>query len=73
MVADVAEQVQQGLRALVVEQVRATPEAKRRLADGLKVPEASVDRMMTAERWELPLALSAAQFLGVNVSVTRSL
>lgn len=72
MVPEVAEQLGQGLRALVIEQVQERPDARRRLAAGFSVPEESVDRMIEAEHWDLPLAMSAAQHLGVQVRVTHN-
>jgi hypothetical protein len=59
------------LRSMVVEFVEKTPGAKSTLAHGLSVPETSIDRMLSHSPWELDLALSTIDLLGMSVHVTR--
>lgn len=70
MLFDARTQVEDGIRHLVVHHVRSTPGAKTALASGLALPVESVDRLLTCEKWDLPLALSAADYLGVRLHVT---
>ena len=70
MKTDARAQLESGIRHLVVDHVQTNPAAKMALASGLALPEESVDRLLTCERWDLNLALSAADFLGVRLHVT---
>lgn len=67
---DARTQLEDGIRHLVVHHVYSNPTAKTTLATGLRLPEESVDRLLARERWDLPLALSAADHLGVTLHVT---
>lgn len=70
MALDAQGQLEHGIRGLIIKHVHADPQAKATLATGLRLPVESVDRLLSRERWDLPLALSAADFLGVTLNVT---
>jgi len=67
---DAQTQIEYGIRDLVVSHVQKHPDARTTLASGLRVPVESIDRLLTRKRWDLPLALSAADYLGVQLRVT---
>lgn len=66
-----AQRVGSDLRALVIDQISADPDAKAALARGLSVPEASIDVLMRRGHWDLDLALVSADVLGLEIRVGR--
>lgn len=68
---DAAGQIRDGVRAVIVAYVEANPEARALLAERLKVPTDSVDKLLGRKVWDLPLALDVATGLGVRLHVSR--
>lgn len=64
-------QLGEEIREIVLGQVKGDPQSRARLAHALRIPEPSVDRMMSAKVWDLKLALESAEALGLSLHVTR--
>lgn len=69
-ITNTADELRTSLRDIVVQHVRETPSAVTQLADGLHMPESSVEKMLSAESWDLGVAITTADILGLDVRVT---
>ena len=69
--SNTTDSIEAGLRRIVLEHVGQSPDARGKLARGLAVPETSVDKMLGHNSWDLALAISAADLLGVDVYVSH--
>lgn len=58
---NVATQVSAGIRQIVTSHVLGDPTAVRRLAVGLDVPEARIQKALTVPDWDLNLSIDAAK------------
>ncbi len=67
---DTAGLLRSALRQILVDHMKKDPAAVTRLAASWDVPEASVRKMLQRDRWDLPLAIEAADLLGVDLHVT---
>lgn len=72
MEPDTRSKLERGIRGLVVERVESDPQAKQVLSTWLGLPTESVDRLLTRDRWDLSLAMSVADHLGLDLRVSRS-
>ncbi len=71
MALDAQAQLEHGIRDLVVRRTASDPTAKATLATRLRLPVESIERLLTRERWDLSLAISAADSLGLTLHVTH--
>lgn len=69
---DASSQVGASIRSAVVRRLDERPESVGELAAGLEVSVDTVHQLMKAPRWDLSLALSAADLLQMRLHVTAS-
>ncbi|WP_370894206.1 hypothetical protein [Janibacter sp. GXQ6167] len=69
---DATRQLGDSIRSAVIKRLDENPESIDELADGLNVSSGAVHRMMEAPRWDLSLALSAADHLRMRLHVSAS-
>lgn len=62
--------VSEGLRAIAVDAAH-DEEQRRKIAEELDIPTASVDKMLRAPQWDLDLAMTVIDALDLHVRVHR--
>ena len=72
MGVDTRSKLEDGIRGLVVERLESDPQARHVLSRWLGLPAESVDRLLSRDRWDLSLAMSVADYLGLDLHVSRS-
>lgn len=69
-ITTVSASLAEGVRRVVLERIDGDPRAYEVLAEALAVDEGTVHSMAGAGRWDLELAMKAADALNLHVSVT---
>lgn len=70
MSLDTQARLERDIRAAVIRHIESHPTAKTTLATRLQLPLESIERLLTRTRWDLPVAMSAADLLGVTIHVS---